>query len=199
MLETLLAVGEVHFGGKARIFLRPVEAFDGLLVSKWRNEPLARAMFYSQAVVTPDSHVFWLAEKDPYDLVWMVCLVGSETPIGMASLRIDPTGYTGEYGRIVISPAHRGKGYAKEMDYTVMAVAFELFELDLLWLEVFANNATALAVHDRTGFQRAGMDVEGHTHPRGPVQYLTMDRAGWADVRPRFYELVGQEAPAWTA
>ena len=196
MIETSLEAGYIDFGG--RIYLRPVEASDGLLVSKWRNERLSREMFYSQAVVTPDSHALWLETKDPYDLVWMVCQHEGMASIGMASLHIDPAGYTGEYGRVVISPVYRGQGYAKELDYTMMAVAFELFELDLLWLEAFTSNEGVLTVHDKTGFQRAGVDVEGHTHPRGPVQYMTMGRHRWAAIRPGFYAKAGQEMPEWT-
>jgi len=196
MLESFLADGMIYFGGKARFYFRAVEPGDGLLVARWRNSPAARAGFYITSVVTPGSHADFVATLDPYDCVWMVCLPESGQPIGQLSLHIDPAAAIGEYGRLILSPEHRG-GYGVEMDYTMAAVACEMFVRSLLWCEILTAFEGRIRLHDKTGFQRAGVDVPGHTNPRGPVQLMTMDRQQWGARRAAFYELIDVPAPEW--
>lgn len=190
---------KIYFGG--RLALRPMTAAvaDGLLVARWRNTPQARANFFSQAVVTPETHAAFIANKRPYDQVWMVEKVAEPdgvVPVGTAALYIHPADYSAETGPLLIAPEWQGQGLAKETDYLMLATAFEFFELQWLWGDAFASNAAVLSLHDKVGFKRAGIDLPGHMHPRAPIQHITYDRATWA-VRRADFMAIGAQLGEW--
>jgi RimJ/RimL family protein N-acetyltransferase len=187
--------GKISFG--TRLAFRPMTGSvgDGLLVSYWRNSPDARSAFFSGAVVTPESHAAWLAAKSPWKQVWMV--EDGDCPVGTAALYIDPETVTAETGPLLVAPECRGLGYAREIDYLMLATAFELFELRSLWGDAFAGNTAVLKLHQSVGFEMGGVDVEGHTHPRGPVQHILYSRTTWAGRRQDFVAL-GARLGAWT-
>lgn len=164
---------------------------DGLLVSYWRNQPEARAAFFSETVVTPDSHAAWIAAKSHYQQVWMA--IDNDTAIGTAALYIDPVARTAEAGPLLVAPECRGNGYAREIDYMMLAMAFEFFQLNSVWGEAFVSNAAILHLHKSVGFRM----TTTREHPRGLVQRIEYDRPTWAKRRANFI-VMGAELGDWT-
>lgn len=188
ILDNLLAAAYV-----GTLKMRPMTGSyeDGFLVSYWRNQPEARAAFFSETVVTPDSHAAWMAAKSPYQQVWMVeDLV--DRPVGTAALYIDPVAHTAEAGPLLVAPECRGRGYAREIDYMMLAMAFEFFQLKSVWGEAFVNNTAILSLHASVGFRLTTVS----RHPRGPVQRIEYDRQTWAKRRADFVRM-GAKLGEW--
>ncbi len=178
-----------------RLTFRPIDEEDAYLVTKWRNSKVARDVYFNQDVVTPDTHLNFLANRKAHDLVWAIDLKGYGSPIGMTSLTVDVKTHTGEYGRAFIAPEYRGKGYATEQEYMVLSFAFEVLRLDSLWGEVLASNEAILALHHKTGWEDNGIDRFGHTNPCGPVMHIVYLPDTWRAQRQEFIDKFGADLP----
>ena len=177
-----------NLGG--RLAFRDITEDDAYLVCKWRNTDLAREMFYNRGAVTPDTHLTFMRSRQPHDLVWVIAARGIG-PIGMTSLTIAPKDYTAEYGRAFIDPAYQGQGYGTEQEYMVLSLAFELFNLASLWGDVLVRNEAVRALHAKTGWVDAGIDLPGHTSERGSVLHIEYPRANWPEHRQKFIDKFG--------
>jgi len=177
---------------KGRLSFRPITEEDAYLICAWRNTGVARQAFYNQAVVTPDTHIKFMRNRPDHDLIWMICTTGTQKPIGMTSLTINPQDYTAEYGRAFILPGLAGKGFGQEQEYMILSLAFEFFNLGYLWGDVLVGNDRALNLHTKTGWTMVGIDVEGHCHERGSVLHIEYPRIRWSEYRPQFVDKYGE-------
>lgn len=183
----VLTVGKIYLGG--RIWLTPVRDFDAMEITLWRNSLSARAAFYSKDVVTPDSHVAWLQAKSPHDLVWMAREGASGHTVGMGGLVVDPVSHIAEAGRFFVAPSYRKGGFGLEIDWHVLSFAFDVLQLEKVWIDAFESNAPIIAMHTKAGYSIIGVNVYGHLNPRGPVVHMAMIRHEWqARHRQRFIE-----------
>jgi RimJ/RimL family protein N-acetyltransferase len=134
------------------ISLRLIEATndDAMLVTRWRNTESARKAFFSDYVVTPDSHFAFLAKRKPHDLVFIIEY--DYVPVGMCSLTVDVLARTAEYGRLFIDEDCRGKDYALHAEFTVLSYAFDMLRLESIWGSVLESNVPVLKLHKKTGF-----------------------------------------------
>jgi len=77
-------------------------------------------------------------------------------PVGLVELvEINHIHRRAEF-QIIIAPAHQGKGYAKAGTYLAIEYAFTVHNLYKLFLVVDSDNAAALAVYRKLGFQEEG-------------------------------------------
>ncbi len=178
-----------------RLTFRPIDEEDGYLVTKWRNSRVARDVYFNQDVVTPDTHINFLANRKKHDLVWMIDLKGTGYSIGMTSLTVNVEAHTAEYGRAFIAPEYTGKGYATEQEYMVLSFAFEVLRLDSLWGDVLETNAAALKLHYETGWYETGIDLLGHTNLRGTVVHIIYLQNYWQKQRQIFIDKFGADLP----
>lgn len=181
-----------------RIEFREINEHDAYSVCMWRNSPDARQSFFRTDIVTPDTHRAFIRNRKPHDLVWMIELRGEGFPIGMTSLTVDTLHSSGEYGRAYIDQSWRGQGYAKEQEFFLLYLAFEFFRLDNLWLDAYQANQAIISLHYKTGWLDGGLDLPGHTDPRGPVLNMTYTRSHWATNRSLFSKAFPRvELPEW--
>jgi len=190
MPDLILSTGKIYFGG--RLYLTPVQESDGMAVTLWRNSPSARGAFWNRDVVTPGSHAAWLRAKPPHDCVWMAREAQDGKLVGMCGLLVDPASRTAEAGRFFVDPAFRSGGYGLEIDWTVLAFAFDVLQLEKVWIDAFQANEPIVKMHGKAGYAIVGVDLYGHTHQRGPVVHMEMIRMEWYNlVRKRFIEARG--------
>ena len=158
-----------YFLPGCRVTLRHVEATieDAYLIVDWRNSPEARAAFFNTEVVTPDTHLRFMAERKAHDLVFIAESEGK--PIGMGGLTVDVKTRDAEWGRVFLDPHYRGRGYATDLVYLALHYAFELLRLDRVWADIWTTNDPILKVYDRVGLQPVGVNLPGHEHPGGDV------------------------------
>jgi RimJ/RimL family protein N-acetyltransferase len=165
-----------------RVSLRHIEATleDAYLVTRWRNSPEARRAFFNTDVVTPDTHLRFMATRRAHDLVfvaeaqvpgWVAGRWQNDAwaPIGMGGLTVDVLKREAEWGRVYLDPIYRGKGYGTDLVYLALGYAFELLALDRIWADIWTTNDPILKVYDRVGLQPVGVNLPGHEHPGGDV------------------------------
>lgn len=63
---------------------------------------------------------------------------------------------------IIMAPAHRGKGYAKEASKLALAHAFDNLNLHRVYLEVVVSNQIAINLYESIGFIREGEKRQGY-------------------------------------
>ena len=105
-----------------------------------------------------------------------------------------------EYGRLFIDPAYQGQGLAKESEFLILWAGFEWLRLDELWLDALIYNQAVLTLHDRTGWIRTGVDLDGHRSERGPVVHMEYPWDRWKMIGRRRYQAAFErvELPEWT-
>lgn len=141
----------------ARVRLRLLEEADLPQTLAWRNQDHIRRWFLHSEVITPAQHRTWFEgyrERDD-DFVFVI----EETrdlrkPIGQVSLyRIDWDRHRAEYGRLLISEADAaGRGLAREATDVLLRYATTTWGIGEITLEVFADNAAAIAIYSASGF-----------------------------------------------
>lgn len=190
-----LAQNRLWLGG--RLALRDVTERDAYLVAYWRNTPRARQAFHTRSALTPAQHCRWLANKDPRDCVWIAELHENGAAIGMTSLTLDGD-CSAECGRMFVDERYARQGYATELEYMRVCLAFEFFQLDSVWLEVYEHNLPMLRIHSKLGWTTQGADLPGHTGPGGRVALLTLSRSQWSAIREQAIASYGWQLPEWT-
>src|SRR5882672_9014262 len=140
-----------------RVRLRPLEEADLSRTLVWRNQDHIRRWFVYSEVITPDQHRAWFEgyrDRDD-DFVFVI----EETrdlrkPVGQVSLyRIDWERHRAEYGRLLIGEADAaGRGLAREATDVLLRHATTTWGIVETELEVFADNAAAIAIYAASGF-----------------------------------------------
>jgi RimJ/RimL family protein N-acetyltransferase len=147
-------------GGEVR--LREVTPGDSADLYRWRMEPDARAMFLNTGVVPFEVHQAFLAryfQRDNTDR-WFVIEARGE-PVGAIALyEVSADGTEAEWGRFVIAPEHRGRGWGRRSLALLIEYARSI-GMRRLRCEVLAGNATAARLYQRLGFAETGSYEEG--------------------------------------
>jgi RimJ/RimL family protein N-acetyltransferase len=152
-----------------RVVLRLLEEADLPRTLGWRNQDHIRRWFVHSDVITPEQHRRWFdgyRERDD-DFVFVI----EETrdlrkPVGQVSLyRIDWARHRAEYGRLMIGEADAvGRGLAHEGTAVLLQYATTTLALREIELEVFAENAAAIAIYSACGFRMQ--------EQRGPLLHM---------------------------
>jgi RimJ/RimL family protein N-acetyltransferase len=141
-----------------RVRLRLIEETDLARTLAWRNQDHIRRWFVHADVIGPEQHRQWFEsyrERDD-DFVFLI----EETqalrkPVGQVSLyRIDWERRRAEYGRLLIGEEDaRGRGLAREATEVLLGHAATAWTIREVELEVFADNAAAIAIYAACGFR----------------------------------------------
>lgn len=137
--------------------LREVIPEDSAALYRWRMEPGARAMFRGSDVVPYETHRAFLeryfqpGNRDR----WFVIEAGGE-PVGAIALYdFSADGTAAEWGRFVVAPERRGRGWGRRSLELLIDHAREIGVRDLR-CEVLAGNAPAEGLYRRLGFAETG-------------------------------------------
>lgn len=111
--------------------------------------------------ITPERVREWLAPG--VEAFWLYA-DGVDGPIGYGELNILNERYR-EYwlGHLIVAPAHRGRGYGRELARLLMERAFLVRGASRVSLVVFPENEAAIASYRAAGFYPDG--VEHHDLP----------------------------------
>lgn len=152
-----------------RVRLRLLEDADLPRTLAWRNQEHIRRWFVHADAITREQHRQWFEgyrERDD-DFVFVI----EETrhlgkPVGQVSLyRIDWGRHRAELGRLLIGEVDATRrGLAREATALLIAYATDTWGIREIELEVFADNAPAIALYSASGFR-----VQEH---RGPLLHM---------------------------
>jgi RimJ/RimL family protein N-acetyltransferase len=142
--------------------LRAFESGDAAAVASWVGSPEALAVWSGNAgfswpfdasqlvafySVEPERHVLIATEADG-------------TPVGHFSLKPDGLGWSARLGLVAVSPGSRGRGYGLAMLQDALTIAFGEWKVHRVDLGVYTQNTGAIALYERLGFQREGVQRE---------------------------------------
>jgi RimJ/RimL family protein N-acetyltransferase len=143
--------------------IRLLEEKDLEQLRQWRNQDHIRSCFVNKDIISAEQQQKWWAgykdREDDYVFIIEEIEEGLG-PVGAISLyHIDWDNKRAEYGRLMLGePKARGKGLARTASELVLLIAFELFLLDEVYLEVYADNQPAIKVYEACGFEQTGLE-----------------------------------------
>lgn len=118
-------------------YLRPRRPSDDEHIVNWRNQSVEH--FISSGKITVESHRAWMEQQDQK---YFVCECGN-TPVGVVALyNINQDHMHAEYGRLLVAPHERGKGYGRFMLQGILAYGFDM-GLNSIYGHILANNTPA--------------------------------------------------------
>ena len=139
--------------------LREVTRADADRLYEWRMDPETRQMFRDTQPVPYDAHVRFLEryfEANNHDR-WFV-IEAHGTPVGALALYDIRDDGRAEWGRLLIDPARRGRGYARRATRLMLAYA-RAAGLTEVHCEILDENLASLRVNRAEGF----VDVDERT------------------------------------
>jgi diamine N-acetyltransferase len=142
--------------GDGLVRLREITPADADELFRWRMDPAARAMFRGTEPVPYGVHLAFLDRyfEPGNDDRWFV-IEAAGRPVGAVALyEFAPDGSEAEWGRFVIAPEHRGRGWGRRALVLLLAQA-RAAGLRRLRCEVLAGNP-AERLYRSLGFVDAG-------------------------------------------
>ncbi len=137
--------------------LRLLQADDLAYTLAWRNQEQIRRWFFYDRLISAEQHQAWFdayRAKDD-DFVFIIEDRASQLPVGQAALyHVDWDVRRCEFGRLMIGEAATaGKGFALAATRLALEIAFKDLGLQEVYLEVYGDNARAIAVYQKAGFK----------------------------------------------
>jgi UDP-2,4-diacetamido-2,4,6-trideoxy-beta-L-altropyranose hydrolase len=131
-----------------------VRAEDCLLVWKWANDPVTRALSFSSEPIPWEHHMEWFKNKliDPQSFFYIV-QDHSGVPVGQIRFQIK--------GReavvsVSIEPAHRRLGYGTQLIRLGAEKIFNSLQLELIHAYIKQGNEVSIRAFDNAGFSQVG-------------------------------------------
>jgi RimJ/RimL family protein N-acetyltransferase len=143
--------------GDATLRLREVTRKDAPNLHRWRMDPSARGMFLNTEQVPYETHVAWVEryfQPENTDRWFVIETAGR--PIGAIALYgFSPDATQAEWGRFVLAPEARGRGYGGGALALLIEHARQI-GLERLTCEVLVGNSPAERLYTRAGFAETG-------------------------------------------
>jgi RimJ/RimL family protein N-acetyltransferase len=179
----------VHYEGQ-RIYFRPLEPADELLLRRFINDPHNWQGLHTRGPINECREREWIDQqgKSTTDFVWGIVVRDDDRLIGTTGLhQIDPIARKAEFGINVGDRAFQSKGYGTEAVRLALRYGFEELNLNRLALSVFANNPRAISCYQKVGFQPEGCHRQA-AYKNGQycdVYRFAILRAEWEVIRKR--------------
>lgn len=144
------------------IRLREVTPADAADLYRWRMDPETRRQFHDTREVPYEAHLAFVQRYfDPANTDHWLIVEASNEPVGAIALYdFSPDGAEAEWGRFVIAPEHRGKGWGRRSLELLIDHAREI-GVRRLRCEVLAGNTAAEELYRRLGFTETGSYQDG--------------------------------------
>lgn len=151
---------EVIVRGRTR--LREITSDDIPVLYRWRMSPDAREMFVNTAPVPFPVHEAFVAAyySDRNDDRWFVIEVDRVAVGTLALYGFSEDGRSAEWGRFVIDPSHRGRGWGTVALGLLIQHAYDL-GVRRLHCRVLAGNMAAERIYARFGFREVRRFEQG--------------------------------------
>ncbi|GAB2669964.1 GNAT family N-acetyltransferase [Paenibacillus thermoaerophilus] len=148
------------------ITLRPLTADDIELIRVWRNQDHIRKSFVYQETISKEQQQKWFEKYStlPNDLMFIIELNSSKTPVGCAALyNLNIEDAVAEFGRLLIGESiARGRGIGLNATKLLCNFGFEELNLMSIQLEVLESNLIAYNLYSKVGFIRNGNIIKNN-------------------------------------
>jgi len=145
-----------------KVSLRPISRSDTANILKWRNSDNVRSNFVFQDILSREAHERWLNDYiDAGNAVQFIIVVDGLGDIGSVYLRdVDKRHRKAEFGIFIGEECARGKGFGTVAAKLIVEHAFDVLDLNRVFLRVFADNIYAIKSYESAGFTREGCFIE---------------------------------------
>ena len=129
----------IHKHGDIR--LRKIDYSDTPLIVKWRNSPSVSVNLFSQEILTPEKHNWWMENKVATgECAQFIIEIGRDNiPIGTVFIKnIDKENNKGEFGIFIGAEDAQGLGYGTLATQFAIQYAFDQLNLNRIYLFVFS-------------------------------------------------------------
>jgi len=160
-----------------RLFLSPENPDDAALYTKWLNDPAVTVSLggYAKVFSLPRTERE-MREAVSRDHSYAIVLREGERLLGNIDFRdVDHLNGKATLGIFIGEEADRGQGYGAEATRLMLNYAFTTLHLHNVQLEVFSNNAQAIACYEKVGFKISGRRRESVFIEGGFVDEIYMD------------------------
>jgi len=143
---------------RGSIRLRLLEEADLPTTLRWRNQDHIRKWFFFSEVITPEQHCAWYEKYRLRDDDFVFVIEETEMlrkPVGQVALyNIDWKARRSEFGRLMIGePDAAGQGLARAATALLVDTGLAQWGLTEIYLDVYVENAAALAIYRACGFR----------------------------------------------
>jgi RimJ/RimL family protein N-acetyltransferase len=156
---------QVEFISGEKIYLRPIEPEEIVLLYRWANDPETRGL---TGEVRPSTYAgaleFYQQAQKSEDRIWLA-VISRETNriIGETGLlRMFPAWRTTDWSLIIGEKSARGKGYGTEAAKLMLDYAFGHQNFHRVSIGVVGFNTRALNFYEQIGFRREGLQRDGY-------------------------------------
>ncbi|MBO4310608.1 MAG: GNAT family N-acetyltransferase [Lachnospiraceae bacterium] len=135
------------------VTIRPITYDDTEDIIRWRNSDYVRSRFIDQRLFTKESHEYWLKNFVETKKVDQFIIMLDRKSVGSVYLRdIDYDKKEAEFGIFIGEESARGKGVGTKSAGLILKHAFEVLNLDKVFLRVYEDNAGAVKSYEKAGF-----------------------------------------------
>jgi len=144
------------------VFLRPLEPADyGERMLRWADDrEVTRYLVRGTYPLTREQHLHRYEEliASPTDLEMAIVSSDDDETVGVAGLhQIDRLARSAEFRVLIGERGRWGKGIGTEVLQLLVAYAFEVLNLNKVWLGVNEANEGAVKSYEKAGFEREGV------------------------------------------
>lgn len=141
-----------------KVNIRPLELKDTKNIIKWRNSPLVRPNFIYQELFTEETHIKWYEEYITKGKAIQFIIICDEVEIGSVYLRdIDYQHKRAEFGIFIGEEGQQGRGVGAKAARLILDYAFNVLELNKVFLRVLLQNEKAARSYKNVGFYEEGV------------------------------------------
>lgn len=120
-------------------------------------------------------------------ILW-TAVQGDGLPVGHASLTTSDDGTIGRFGRVLINPVKRRKGYGRTLVERSVEAGFTETGIDLMTLGVYEHNRANRALYAELGFEETGVvfdtELDGRTRRLIEMSCPRTSFRPWAEGTP---------------
>ncbi len=143
--------------GDGTVTLRLIEERDLKTILDWRNRDEARVWFKTSDKLTFESHKNWYDRYVNKDDDFFFLIEAGGKPVGQCGIYdVDRASGTAEIGRFLAATDQAGHGYITRSCGELVRFGIGVLNLSYLFLEVMEQNAKAISVYRRCGFDEEG-------------------------------------------
>lgn len=172
-----------------KIYLRPLEMEDASAMVPWMNDSdVTRSLKVARPTNLEDERAFIeRVTKGDRDIPVAIMTRAGDRFIGTAGLMmIQWRERQACFGISIGDKSHWGRGYGTEATRLLTEHAFQVLNLNRVWLHVYDFNTAGMRAYEKTGFQREGI-LRQATFVEGAyrdVHVMAILRDEWLAARP---------------
>lgn len=143
-----------------RVYLRPLERADVPLLQTWINDQdvIRNLLNFRPMNLQGEEEFLDKVTRDPDLVVLGIALRSDDRLIGDVALhRIQSRDRQAGFGILIGEKAEWSKGYGTEATRLIVRYAFDVLNLNRVWLHVLENNKRGQRAYEKVGFKVEGV------------------------------------------